>query len=386
VEKDLELSVVIPCLNEQGTIATCVRKALQAMHSQAIKGEVIVVDNGSTDNSVAEALRAGARVLHQEVRGYGAALTKGFNDARGTYIIMGDADDTYDFSIIGDFLVPLQQGKQFVMGSRFRGKILPGSMPWLHRYIGTPLLTFIINIFFKSSISDVNCGMRGFCKDILAALDLKSNGMELASEMVIKAAAMKLSMGEIPINLFPSPAGRSPHLHALRDGWRHLRFMLIYCPKYLFIYPGLFLLLLGALMMLMFFFKSTFFSIPTGLSTVVLANALLLMGMQIALFGVYSLVLLTSRHILPEDKIGAFLQNNFTLEKGLCIGGIILGCGTIAFIAVMCVFLVSAYNMPHVHVPLTKAAIASIFVALLGVQIIFSSFYISIFNLTKTLD
>jgi len=385
LDTEKELSVVIPCLNEERTIGLCIEKALHAFAELHINGEVLIVDNGSIDRSVEVAEKAGARIVHQDIKGYGSALKKGFSEARGRYIIMGDADNTYDFFAIGGFVNVLRQGVDFVMGSRLRGTIFPGAMPWLHRFVGTPVLTMLMNIFFKAHISDVNCGMRGFTKEAIIRLDLRSTGMEFASEMIIKAVAKKLIIREIPINLYPAPFARTPHLNSFRDGWRHLRFMLIFCPKYLFLYPGLLLFILGLFFMCLFFFKTTLFHIPIGLSTAVLANALLLMGMQVALFGVYAIILQTAQGLLEEDNISRFLKNNFSLEKGLVLGGIILTIGMLACAVIITLFFTLAYNLPYVNIPLTKAAITSIFIALTGIQIIFSSFYISLFNIAKTL-
>ena len=222
----METSVIIPCLNEAPTVAVCVEKALRAIRTAATQGEVIVIDNGSTDGSRELAQEAGARVVHESVKGYGSAIRRGIREARGTYVIMADADDTYDFLQIGKFIDLLREGADLVMGNRFGGKIHPNAMPHMHRWFGTPVLTFILRLLFKALISDVNCGMRGFRKDAIDGLDLRSDGMELASEMMIKASMMKLMIRETPVDLHANPPNRSPHLRSLRDGWRHLRLML----------------------------------------------------------------------------------------------------------------------------------------------------------------
>jgi len=216
-------------------------------------------------------------------------------------------------------------------------------------------------------------------------LDLRSPGMEFASEMIIKAMSVGLTVKEIPINLYPPPVERTPHLHSFRDGWRHLRFMLLFCPKYLFFYPGLLIFAMGMIFTLLLFFRSTFFNIQFGLSTAVLADSLLLIGAQVSLFGVYSLIIQSSQGLLKGDKVGVFLQDSFTLERGLCFGGTLFLAGTFICMAVFYQFLTSAYNLDYVNIPLTRGAIGSIFLALLGLQIIFSSFYISMFNTTKAL-
>lgn len=376
---DIDLSIVIPCLNEEKTIESCIIKAKRAFKELKITGEVIVVDNGSTDRSVEVAKRAGARIVHQNIKGYGSALKKGFEKALGKYIIMGDGDDTYDLSDIKKFWNYLSNGIDFVIGSRLKGKIYPKAMPWLHKYVGTPVLTFLLNTFFKAKITDVNCGMRGFTKEIIEKLDLRSNGMEFASEMIIKVVQNRLSIKEIPINLYPGPEGRIPHLNSFRDGWRHLRFMLLFCPKYLFLYPGFFMSLIGFLFMIIFFFKTKFFNIPLGISTAVMANALFLMGMQIALFGISAMIVQRNKGVLEYDKISLWIENKFTLERGIVFGGIIFVIGIIAGIIIIYIFLEYAYNLEDVHVLFTKLAIASIFFVLVGIQIIISSFSIRLF-------
>lgn len=243
----LELSVVMPCLNEEITVAVCVEKALRTMQQLGIAGEVVVVDNGSTDASVAVAERAGARVLHQPLKGYGNALRKGFAEARGKFILMGDCDDSYDFTDLGRFVERLRGGADVVMGNRLKGEIKPGAMPWLHRWVGNPGLTGVLNVLFRTGVGDTHCGMRGFRRDALGRLGLQMPGMELASELVIKNAMAGHRVEEIPITLWPDGRNRPPHLRSFRDGWRHLRFMLMCSPTFLFLVPGLVLTVLGLL-------------------------------------------------------------------------------------------------------------------------------------------
>ena len=235
----VELSVVIPCLNEAATVGVCVKKAIDAMERHAIRGEVIVADNGSTDGSQQIARDFGARVLPVERRGYGSALQSGIAAARGRFVLMGDADDTYDFSQLDEFVRILREGYDLVMGNRFRGKILPGAMPPLHRYLGNPVLTGLGRLFFKSPVGDFHCGLRAFRRDAIEQLGLRTLGMEFASEMVVKAAAFGLRVTEIPTTLAPDRRDRPPHLRTWSDGWRHLRFLLLYSPRWLFLYPEL---------------------------------------------------------------------------------------------------------------------------------------------------
>lgn len=381
-----ELSVVMPCLNEEKAIADCIKKAFNAFAKMGISAEVVVVNNGSTDGSGEIAKKAGARVLTENLRGYGSALKRGIRESYGKYIIMGDADNTYDFSEIERFVKLLKEGADLVIGSRLRGKIYPKAMPWLHRFIGTPFLTRLVNVFFKVNISDVNCGLRGFKKESIEKLDLKCNGMEFASEMIAKAAQKKLDIKEVPITYCVAPQGRITHLHSLSDGWRHLRFMLIFSPKYLFLLPGLIIFLFGLLFTIILFSRPiVLFGIPLGLSTAIFANALLLTGIQIILFGIYAIILNSSKGLIKEDKISNFFKKRFTLEKGLIIGVLIFIFGVI--MGVTTIFLVLKYtkSFSNVHIPLTKFATISIFTVLFGIQIIFSSFYISLFGTTKTL-
>ena len=244
---DIELTVLMPCLDEANTVGTCVRKAIEACRSAGIEAEVLIADNGSRDGSPELARAAGARVLHVEEKGYGAALRAGILAARGRYVVMGDADDSYEFQDVPRFLERLRAGDELVMGSRFRGVIHPGAMPFLHRFLGNPVLTWILNLFFGAGITDAHCGMRGFSRDAILGLSLRSPGMEFASEMVIRAAQEKLRIGEVPTSLRPDGRGRRPHLRTWRDGWRHLRFLLVFAPRKTLVWPGATLAAFGLL-------------------------------------------------------------------------------------------------------------------------------------------
>ncbi len=244
-DEDLEISVVMPCLNESRTVGTCIDKAMIALEALGVCGEIIIADNGSDDGSQQIARDHGARVIDVAKRGYGHALRAGIQAARGRYIIMGDADDSYDFSQLGPFIDRLRGGFDLVMGNRFRGRVLPGAMPWLHRYVGNPVLTGLLNLFFQSPIGDAHCGLRAFPKASCAKLGLATPGMEFASEMVVKASVSRQKITEVPIILHPDGRDRPPHLRSFHDGWRHLRFMLMCTPTFLFLIPGLFLTLFG---------------------------------------------------------------------------------------------------------------------------------------------
>lgn len=238
VEAAPEFSVVLPCLNEAETLAKCIEKAQRAFRELGIDGEVVVGDNGSTDGSQQIAERLGARVIPVAEKGYGNALRGGVVAARGKYLIMGDSDDSYDFSAISPFVGKLRQGYDLVMGNRFRGGIMPGAMPWKHKWIGNPVLSFIGRLLFHCPVRDFHCGMRGFSKDAYERMKLQTTGMEFASEMVIKSTLLQMRIDEVPTILYKDGRSRPPHLRSWRDGWRHLRFMLLFSPRWLFLYPG----------------------------------------------------------------------------------------------------------------------------------------------------
>src|SRR5262245_38997856 len=243
----LELTIVMPCLNEERTVGVCVEKAVRTMRQLGIAGEVVVVDNGSTDRSVLIATEAGARVVYHPLKGYGNALRRGFAEARGKFIIMGDADDSYDFTDIGRFVEKLREGADLVMGNRLQGEIKPGAMPWMHRWIGNPGLSRFVNLLFRTKAGDTYCGMRGFRKDAVSRMNLQMPGMEMAPEMLIKSTLAGLKVDEVPITLWPDGRDRKPHLRTFRDGWRGMRFMLMCCPWFLFLLPGAVMLLAGLL-------------------------------------------------------------------------------------------------------------------------------------------
>lgn len=296
----IELSVVMPCLNEELTLAICINKAKDFFERHHVNGEIVIADNGSTDQSVAIAIREGARVEHVREKGYGNALMGGIKAAKGTYVIMGDADDSYDFSELGLFLERLRAGEQLVMGNRFKGGIKPGAMPFLHKYLGNPVLSFIGRLFFKSDIRDFHCGLRGFNRDAILGLDLKTTGMEFASEMVVKSSINNLRIAEVPTILHPDGRNRPPHLRTWRDGWRHLIFLLMYSPRWLFLYPGLALTVLGLLGMLLILPG------PLAVGSVV--------------FDIHTLLLSSTAIIIGVQTIYSFLlAKQFTLKYGLLL-------------------------------------------------------------------
>jgi glycosyltransferase involved in cell wall biosynthesis len=319
--EELELSVVMPCLNEERTVGVCVEKAVRTMRRLGIAGEVLVVDNGSSDGSVAVAERAGARVLHQPLRGYGNALRKGFAEARGRFVLMGDCDDSYDFTDLGRFVERLRGGADVVMGNRLKGEIKPGAMPWLHRWIGNPGLTWFLNLLFRTGVGDTHCGMRAFRRDALNGLGLQMPGMELVSELVIKNALAGHRIEEIPITLWPDGRDRPPHLRSFRDGWRHLRFMLMCSPTFLFVIPGLLLTLFGLLAIpgaiLAGYGVFTNYFGPVFQYTAAIVG---LSGFHLLTFGILAKLYAQQVNPIFRDRRIEQLARFFTVDRGLLLG------------------------------------------------------------------
>jgi hypothetical protein len=317
----LELTILMPCLNEAETISTCVAKAKSFLARAGISGEVLIADNGSSDGSVALAQRDGARVIAVAERGYGAALRAGVAAARGRFVVMGDADDSYDFSGLDPFIAKLRDGCDLVMGNRFAGGIAPGAMPFLHRYLGNPVLSFIGRAFFRAKIGDFHCGLRGFRRDAILGLDLRSSGMELASEMVVRAAIVNLTIAEVPTSLAVDGRSRPPHLRTWHDGWRHLRFLLMFSPRWLFLYPGLALMALGAFGVAALFPGPLMISADFGFDdhTFLVAAIAILVGVQVAGFGVIARHFAAAHALLPRSRPLAALLSVISLERGLMI-------------------------------------------------------------------
>jgi len=386
IQEEFELSIVMPCLNEAETLEICIKKARDSIKRHGIVAEIVIADNGSTDNSQAIARACGARIVAVEMKGYGAALIGGITAAKGKFIIMGDADNSYDFSNIIGFVEKLREGYDLVMGCRLPaggGTIMPGAMPWKHRWLGNPVLTSIGRIFFKSSVSDFHCGLRAFSKASVEQLGLRTTGMEFASEMVIKATMLGLRVTEIPITLYKDGRTRPPHLRSWRDGWRHLRFMLMYSPRWLFLIPGSVLFITG----LIFFVLLEIGPIKIGhvifdINTHLIFAMTMLLGFQLITFSVYTKVFAITEGLLPDDPAFKRVCNFITLEVGVLIG---LSCALLGFgLIVYAVLSWWKMGFGDLASPSSmRITIPGITVAILGVQVIFSSFFMSILGLNR---
>jgi glycosyltransferase involved in cell wall biosynthesis len=379
----IEVSVVMPCLNEAETLESCVRKAQRALEQESLAGEVIVADNGSTDGSVAIAERLGAKVVHVPEKGYGHALMGGIGAASGKYIVMGDADDSYDFGQLPLFVEQLRGGADLVMGNRFLGGIQKGAMPYLHRYFGNPLLTGIGRLFFRSPVGDFYCGIRGFRKDAYEKMDLRTTGMEFATEMVVKATLLKMRIAEVPTTLVPDGRSRSPHIRTWRDGWRTLRFFLLYSPRWLFLYPGILLMLVGSVLGLWLWPQPRRVgNVTFDVHTLLYAAAFVLLGFQAIAFAVFTKLFAMSEGLLPPDALLERLFRFVTLETGLLIGAtlILVGFGT-------SVYAVSLWETRHFGVldyaQTMRVVIPAALFLILGVQTVFASFFLSVLGMRR---
>jgi glycosyltransferase involved in cell wall biosynthesis len=384
MEQPLDLTILMPCLNEAETISRCITKAQSAMARSGLKGEVLVADNGSTDGSVELAEKLGARVVPVARKGYGNALRGGIEAARGRWIIMGDADDSYDFSAIDQFLERFKQGYDLVMGCRMPaggGSIMPGAMPWKHRWIGNPVLSTIGRVFFACPVTDFHCGLRGFTKAAYRQMQLKTTGMEFASEMVIQATLKGLKITEVPITLYKDGRTRPPHLRSWRDGWRHLRFMLLFSPRWLFVWPGCALLLAGLALFLPLSFGPVHLGrIRLDTNSLLVASMMLVIGFQVLFFGVFTRLYCMLRGLLPERPELANLLRPFALEKGILAGLVVILAG--AGLLAGALWKWKSVGFGELSYPESlRLVIPSVTCLMLGVQIIFSSFFVSILGL-----
>ena len=381
---DLDLTILMPCLNEAETIATCVRKGLKSLETLNLSGEVLIADNGSTDGSIEIAEKLGARVVRVAKKGYGNALRGGIEAARGRWIIMGDSDDSYDFSALAPFVAKLREGYELVMGCRLPkggGTIAPGAMPWKHRWIGNPALSFIGRLFFNCPVTDFHCGLRGFTRDAFEKMQLKTTGMEFASEMVIKSTIRNLKICEVPITLHKDGRSRPPHLRSWRDGWRHLRFMLLFSPRWLFLWPGIAMLLAGAgLFVPLCFGPITVGRVHFDTNTLLMTAMMILVGFQLLFFGVFMRLYAVVGGWLPENKSLSRLLGLFSLERGLVTGMIVMLAG-LGFLAAAILQWKAAKFGDLSYPQSLHLVIPSVTCLMLSVQIIFSSFFLSILDL-----
>ena len=321
----------MPCLNEGETLGLCISKAIRSFRELGIEGQVVVADNGSTDRSVEIAEQLGAKVVHQPVKGYGAALMAGIEAADGEIIVIGDADDSYDWSDIGPFILRIQEGHDLVMGNRFKGGIEQGAMPPLHRYLGNPVLSLIARVVCRAPVGDFHCGMRAFTKAAYRQMGLITLGMEFASEMVINAARNGLRMTEIPIRLFPDKRSRPPHLRSFRDGWRHLRFIMTYAPDHIFVIPGALMLIFGlALQVILVAGPTRIFGFSLGIHFLALGSLLTLAGYNVLNLGILGKVIVGIKHPKLKSRVATWLIKRFSLERLLLIGGLLALGGVVA--------------------------------------------------------
>ena len=375
----------MPCLNEAETIARCIEKAKVGIQRSGVPGEIIIADNGSTDGSQAIAKNLGARVVPVKEKGYGSALRGGIRAALGKWILMGDADDSYDFSEADRFVRKLQAGFDLVMGCRLPiggGTILPGAMPWKNRWLGNPVLSFIGRFFFKCPAHDFHCGMRGFTRAAFEKMELQTTGMEFASEMVIKATFKKLKISEVPITLHPDGRSRPPHLKPWRDGWRHLRFMLIFSPRWLFLAPGLLLSAVGIVFAAALSVKDLKISgVELNVGTLMMACMAVIVGFQLVAFAFFTKVFAVAEGLLPEDPKLTRIFKFFTLEKGIAAGLVVFLAGTILFLRALWLWKQAHFGLLPSTEENLRRLIPAATLMILGIQGIFSSFFMSVLGL-----
>lgn len=377
----------MPCLNEAETLAVCIEKVRKSIAQFGLDAEIVIADNGSTDGSQQIAADNGARVVEVKDKGYGCALYGGISAARGRYVIMGDADDSYDFADLGPFIQKLRAGYDLVMGCRFPsggGRIMPGAMPLKHRFLGNPVLSFIGKLFFRSPVTDFHCGLRGFSRDAFLRMNLQTTGMEFASEMVMAASLSKMRIAEVPITLYKDGRSRAPHLRSWRDGWRHLRFMLMYCPRWLFFYPGIVLFLAGAAFFFLILVKGSLVIGGMGFesNSLLVAGMTALIGFQLTTFYFFTKTFAAAEGLLPEDRAIRRFTSLFSLEVGIVLGALLFLLGLAVLSSAMVEWKQVEFGALSHGVKLRKI-IPAILSMLLGVQIVLSRFFLSILGLRR---
>jgi len=386
---EIKLTILMPCLNEAETLAACIRKAQASLLSLGVSGEVLIADNGSKDGSQGIAEKLGARVVAVPEKGYGQALRGGVAAARGHWIIMGDADDSYDFSSLGPLVEKLQAGQDLVMGCRMPwggGTILPGAMPWKHRWIGNPVLSFIGRLFFRCPVTDFHCGLRGFRKEAYEKMDLKTTGMEFASEMVIKATLKGMKISEVPITLHPDGRSRPPHLRSWRDGWRHLRFMMLFCPRWLFLIPGAALAALGGMLLLLLSFGPMFLGpVRLDINSMLVAAMMLLVGFQLLYSAVFLRIYGFTQGFLPDQPDLRQLLRKITLEKGVVAGLLVGATGFFLLLSAFGSWMKTGFGSLD-PVASARQVVPAVTLLALGVQVVFGSFFLSSLGINRPVD
>ncbi len=383
MSESCELTILMPCLNEGETIATCIAKARSYLERSAISGEVLVVDNGSSDDSAGIAKRAGARVILEARKGYGRALRAGIDAAQGRFVIMGDADDSYDFTALAPFVVELRAGADLVMGNRFKGGIAPLAMPALHRYLGNPVLSGIGRLFFRSPIGDFHCGLRGFRADAVRALGLATEGMEFASEMVVRATVDGLRIVEVPATLSPDGRSHPPHLRSFRDGWRHLRFLLLLSPRWLFLYPGALLMLAGLASMLWLLpGPRVVAGLGLGVNTLVYSSAAIVCGFQAVTFAIFAKVFAINARLLAPDPRIDHVTSLINAEVGMAAGMLLFLAGLAGGGYSLGIWSLASFGALDPEITLRIVA-PSATAMIVGLQLIFSSFFLGVLGLRR---
>ena len=376
----------MPCLNEVETLATCIRKAQEAIAKEHLAAEIIVADNGSTDGSQMVARELGARVVDVTRKGYGSALIGGIDAAQGELVIMGDSDDSYDFRAIAPLIARLREGYDLVMGNRFQGGIQAGAMVWSHRWVGNPALTFIGQVFFHTPVGDMHCGLRGFRKDAYTKLRLRATGMEFASEMVIKASMRRMKIAEVPVTLSPDGRSRPPHLRTWRDGWRHLRFMLLFSPRWLFLYPGLTLFAVGLVVGAVLETGRKYIgSVSFDIHTLLLAGFACLIGYQLVVFAVFTKVFAMQQGFHPPNPTYTSWFRSIKLETGLAVGALMLLAGLVGTLVAVWSWGAAGFGALDPSMTMREVIPAAVLLTL-GVQTIFASFFLSILGIDNEAD
>ncbi|MEJ2884614.1 glycosyltransferase family 2 protein [Pedobacter sp. GR22-6] len=379
----MELTILMPCLNEEATLGTCIMKALNTIKINNLDAEILVSDNGSTDNSIKIAEQLGARVISVEEKGYGSALRSGIENARGKFIIMADSDDSYDFNDFYKFVLKLREGDDLVMGNRFLGGIEKNAMPFLHKYLGNPVLSTIGKVFFKVKIGDFHCGFRGFNRQSMLDIQLSTTGMEFASEMVVKSSLNNHKISEISIKLYQDGRSRSPHLQTWNDGWRHLRFLLLYCPAWLFLYPGIFFSTVGMVVSIILLPQPFHLGFITfDVHTMLYSSFLILTGFQMISFYCFSTIY-ANRKQQKYASPGIFgLYTSYSLERALIVGVVIIGFGIILSIYAISQWTDRSFGDLSPS-RMLRIIIPSITLLMLGIQVIFNSFFASMLRINR---